>query len=42
VEAAFAETPPAYCGKGWRYMTTLEQYLKDYGPTSRYYEVQED
>ena len=40
VEAAFAETPPAWCGKGWRYMTTLEQYLKDYGPTSRFYEVQ--
>ena len=42
VEAAFAENPPAWCGKGWRYMTTLEQYLKDYGPTSRFYAVQED
>lgn len=42
VEAAFAETPPAWCGKGWRYMTTLEQHLKDYGATSRYYEFQED
>lgn len=42
VEAAFAETPPAWCGKGWRYMTTLEQYLKAYGATSRFYEFQED
>jgi len=42
VKAAFAETPPAWCGKGWRYMTTLEQHLKDYGASSRYYELQED
>lgn len=42
VEAAFAETPPAWCGKGWRYMTTLEQYLKAYGASSRFYELQED
>ena len=39
VQAAFAETPPDYCGKGWRYMTTLEQHLKAYGESSRYYEV---
>lgn len=42
VKAAFAETPPAFCGKGWRYMTTLEQHLKAYGASSRYTEVQED
>lgn len=42
VEAAFAETPPAWCGKGWRYMTTLEQYLKAYDASSRFYEVHED
>lgn len=42
VQAALAETPPAWCGKGWRYMTTLEQHLKDYGASSRYYELQED
>lgn len=42
VKAALAETPPEWCGKGWRYMTTLEQHLKDYGASSRYYELQED
>lgn len=41
VKAAFAETPPPFCGKGWRYMTTLEQHLKAYGVSSRYCEVQE-
>lgn len=42
VKAAFAETPPSFCGKGWRYMTTLEQHLKAYSASSRYYEIQED
>ena len=41
VEAALAETPPAYCGKGWRYFTTLDQYLDYYGASSRYFEFQD-
>lgn len=42
VRAALAAMPPEFCGKGWRYMTTLEQHLQAYGASSRYYEIQED
>lgn len=27
------------CGNGWKYLTTVDQHLKMYGPSSRYREV---
>lgn len=33
--------PPEWVGKGWRYFTTLEQHLGQYGTSSRYAEFTE-
>lgn len=39
VERALASYPPQFCGKGWRYLTTLDQHLAAYQSSSRYKEV---
>lgn len=42
VRAALNAYPFDGCGKGWKYFTTVAQHLKEYGPSSRYYEVLTD
>jgi len=27
---------PAFCGNGWKYLTTVKQHLAEYGASSRY------
>lgn len=39
VQKALDCMPPAFAGRGWKYMTTLAQHLKTYGESSRYTEV---
>ena len=39
VRAALYAYPPAFCGKGWKSFTTVDQHLKMYGVSSRYAEV---
>lgn len=40
VRTALYATPPVFCGKGWEYLTTVEQHLATYGASSRYVELQ--
>lgn len=39
VKRALYAHPPMWCGKGWKHLTTLEQYLAMYGTSSRYAEL---
>lgn len=39
VKAALYSYPPAYCGNGWKYLSTVAQYLALYGESSRFQEV---
>lgn len=39
VSRALNENPPAYCGRGWKYFSTLEQHLATYQASSQYTEV---
>jgi hypothetical protein len=39
VQAALYSHPPIWCGKGWKRLTTLDQYLAMYGSSSKYLEV---
>lgn len=39
VKAALYAYPPAWCGKGWKSLTTVEQHLKLYQSSSAYVEV---
>ena len=39
VRAALYAQPPAFCGKGWHYVSTLAQYLTAYDASSRFSEV---
>lgn len=36
VKAALYATPGLYCGRGWRYLSTVGQYLGAYGPSSQF------
>lgn len=36
VRVALYASPPLWCGKGWRNMTTLDAYLGMYGTSSKY------
>ena len=38
VRKALTEYPPTFCGKGWRYLTTVAQHLESYG-ASKYAEI---
>jgi hypothetical protein len=39
VRRALNAYPPAFCGKGWNYLTTVKQHLAIYGSSSEYTEV---
>lgn len=39
VRRALYAHPPAFCGNGWKYLTTVDQHLAHYGMSSRYSEV---
>lgn len=39
VRNALRQEPPAFCGKGWKYLTTVKQHLEMYGTSSRYREI---
>lgn len=39
VRQALYSYPPAYCGNGWKYLSTVNQYLALYGDSSRFQEV---
>lgn len=39
VRRALYAHPPGFCGKGWRYLTTVAQYLGLYGSSSRFVEL---
>ena len=39
VDHALNTRPPAFAGKGWRYLTNLTQYLAAYDESSRFGEV---
>lgn len=39
VRRALNENPPAFCGNGWRKLSTLEDYLAAYQQASRFAEV---
>ncbi len=41
VRRALYSMPPAFCGKGWKALTTAEQYLATYSPSSRFVELQD-
>lgn len=36
VKKALYETPPPFCGRGWKKFTTVADHLKEYGPSSAY------
>lgn len=38
VRKALYAHPPVWCGKGWRYLTTVDQHLSQYGSSSRFAE----
>lgn len=40
VHAALYAMPP-FCGLGWKHLSTLAQYLKDYDASSRFVELSE-
>lgn len=40
VNKALTDRPPSYCGKGWKYLTTVTQYLKSYAASSNFAEVE--
>lgn len=39
VQEALNAYPPAFCGKGWRNLTTLAMHLQAYGPSSKYRKI---
>ncbi len=39
VQGALAKQPPAFCGKGWKRVSTLADYLAAYQASSKFAEV---
>lgn len=39
VRRALNAQPEAFCGKGWRYLCTVAQYLAQYGDSSKFREI---
>lgn len=39
-EALYAMPPPSQCGSGWKYLTSVKQYLDAYGASSRFTKVE--
>lgn len=39
VQKALYAHPPVWCGNGWKYLSTVKQYLAHYGASSRFVRI---